>query len=140
MLRWKDQLDLAEKTGEKLDNKEAKEYNNKMYKVLDKLSFNKTDITDLQKENGMIVGSKPDMPFWSWRVADGLIFGQIGECPECKTQGLYYNGHQFICKVKKKSILILKRKKISYIFTSTRLLTLFSYFIGMGFIIYSLHF
>ena len=31
-------------------------------------------------------------------MKDGLLFGQIGSCPECETQGLYFNGYEYTCK------------------------------------------
>jgi len=104
LLRWEDQLKIKEITGEKqekTDEEKRREKENKeVWELKDQVNGEvpTKDLTAMLEANGMAV-EKVTPARVIHKVADGMLYGVVGPCPECKTVGsLRYTGFDFVCK------------------------------------------
>jgi len=103
-LRWEDQIAIKKDLGEKIekneDEKRREKETNDLWELKDQIdgSIKSKDLKTILEANGIEV-AKMSPGRMIHKVADGMLFGRIGDCPECKNAGtLRYNGFDYACK------------------------------------------
>eukprot|EP01114_Cavostelium_apophysatum_P007265 TRINITY_DN1927_c0_g1_i1.p1 TRINITY_DN1927_c0_g1~~TRINITY_DN1927_c0_g1_i1.p1 ORF type:complete len:935 (-),score=347.88 TRINITY_DN1927_c0_g1_i1:64-2868(-) len=104
LLRWDDQMKIRKDTKEDLDNSEEtkrlEKENRNLWELKDQLdgALKGPAMKAILEANGMQVDKMTPSRLLH-KVADGMLFGYIGPCPECKNEGaLRYYGKEYICK------------------------------------------
>jgi len=103
-LRWEDQAQVRALCGEPfpshLDKAKVKKDLDALWKVKDEVAANlKTkDLVTLVEANGYVVKKKNPASL-QHKVADGLLNGMLGACPQCKKNAcLAFDGAQYHCR------------------------------------------
>jgi len=105
LLRWEDQLKLKKDfTGDPItdteEDKKAKEENEKLWKMKDLINehIQNKYLKAILEANGLEV-TRVTPSRLIHKVADGMIYGYLGKCPECGSEGtLRSTGRDYICK------------------------------------------
>jgi PADR1, N-terminal helical domain len=102
-LRWDDIQSLRKKSGEgALVDPVFEKANSDLWAMKDSINgvLKPKMMKDILEENGMKTDKIPGDILQN-KVADGLLNGLIGECPECENvSSMFWNGQKYICKVR----------------------------------------
>eukprot|EP01117_Protostelium_nocturnum_P006845 TRINITY_DN2453_c1_g2_i1.p1 TRINITY_DN2453_c1_g2~~TRINITY_DN2453_c1_g2_i1.p1 ORF type:complete len:925 (-),score=400.89 TRINITY_DN2453_c1_g2_i1:130-2904(-) len=103
-LRYEDQVALRKACGEAIpnneDEKNKKKRMDELWQMIDDLGENtkKPELKVMLEENGIEIGKSTPASI-AMKCADGMLWGLIGPCPECKNAGsLRFGGSEYFCK------------------------------------------